>query len=181
MDHKEPSPLKLFILFLKISSFTLGGGAVMIGIMEDELVHRRKWLKAEEMVDILAMVNSMPGVIGINSAVFIGKKLAGFPGALMSALGILFPSFFIILLLSGIILRIRGLEVTYYAFLGVRAGATALILLVLYRIFRKVMKGWREWFIALSAFMQIKVIGIPALWVIFISALLGWFLYRRDE
>lgn len=153
----------------------------MLGLMEEEFVRRRKWLDAGEMVNILAMVNSMPGIIGVNSAVLIGRKISGLSGGIAAAAGVLIPSFFIILGLSEVILRIRDFQVVSYAFTAVRAAAAALILLVMYRLFKNMLRSWREWFIASSAFIELRLIGIPALWVVLISALWGLLLYRRES
>ncbi len=178
---EKPNPINLFLIFLKIASLTLGGGAVMLGFMEDEFSNRRKWLSRQEVADIFALVNSLPGVIGINSSVIIGKKLAGLPGAVASALGVLFPSFFIIYFLSEVVVRMRGMAVTGFAFLAVRSGAAALILMAMLRLFRNAMKSWREWFIAVSAFVELQIIGIPALWVVLISAVWGLLLFWRES
>lgn len=153
----------------------------MLGLMEEEIVKRRKWLNAEEMINILAMVNSMPGIIGVNSAVLIGRKIAGFSGGLAAAAGVLIPSFLIILGLSEVILRIRDLEVVSYAFTAVRAAAAGIILLVMFRLFRNLIKSWREWFIAGSAFIELRVLGIPPIWVVVVSAVWGLLLYGRER
>jgi len=181
METKKPGFFSILFTFMKISSLTLGGGAVMLGLMEEEVINRRKWLDAEEMVNILTMVNSMPGIIGVNSAVLIGRKIAGFPGGLAAATGVLIPSFFIILALSEVILRIRDMEVVSYAFTAVRAAAAGIILMVMIRLFRNMIKNWREWFIASSAFIELRVIGIPAIWVVVISAVWGLLLYGRER
>lgn len=78
--------IKLFTVFLKIGAFTFGGGYAMLPLIQKEAVDRQKWLKDEEILDIFAISQSIPGVIALNSAIFIGKRVAGTVGAIFSAL-----------------------------------------------------------------------------------------------
>lgn len=153
----------------------------MLTMIEEEFCRRRKWLEEQDVIDYLALVNSLPGIIGINISVIIGKKLKGVSGAIVAALGVLLPSFLIILVLSEVVQRIRQYPLTQSAFLGVRAGATALILTVMFRLFKKSFRGWKEVFLALNAVICLKFIGISAIQVILLSALLGLLLYWREE
>jgi chromate transporter len=86
----------LFITFLKIGAFTFGGGYAMIALLENEFVEKKKWLEKSEFLDMVAVAESTPGPVAINSATYIGYKIAGFAGATMSTLAVCIPSFFVI-------------------------------------------------------------------------------------
>lgn len=171
----------LFLSLFKIASLTLGGGAVMLPLMEEEFCHRRKLFTKKEMVDILSLVNSLPGVIGLNSSLIIGRKLRGWRGALVAALALLLPSFIIILLLSEFVMYARKWPFTASAFLGVRAGATGLILLMLLRLFKKSLRGWREIFIAVTTVFELRILGLYPWQVVILAAILGLFLFREED
>ena len=112
--------LQLFITFLKIGAFTFGGGYAMIPLIQREIVEKNAWVKPNEMVDILAISQIAPGVIAINSATYVGYKIAGFWGAFFSTLGVIIPSFAIIYILSFFIQQFKELIWVEYAFRGIR-------------------------------------------------------------
>ena len=88
--------LSLFLAFFKIGAFTFGGGYAMISLVENEFVEKRKTITNEEFVEMIAIAESTPGPIAINMATYVGKKSAGFLGALFATLGVILPSFIII-------------------------------------------------------------------------------------
>ena len=92
--------LSVFLAFFKIGLITFGGGYAMIAVIERELVERKKWITHEEFLDIIAIAESSPGPIAINSATFIGHKVCGFLGSLFATLGVVLPSFTIIFIIS---------------------------------------------------------------------------------
>jgi len=87
---------KLFFVFFRIGAFTFGGGLAMIPFIKREIVDSNHWIEEEEIVDIFAMVQSVPGVIAVNSAIFVGYRIAGIWGAVASAVGVVLPSFIVI-------------------------------------------------------------------------------------
>jgi len=91
---------QLFVSFLKVGAFTFGGGYAMIPIIQREAVEKRKWVKEEDIFDILAIAESTPGPIAVNASTYIGFKVAGFWGALFATFGLVLPSFMIIYLIS---------------------------------------------------------------------------------
>lgn len=112
--------LQLFITFFKIGAFTFGGGYAMIPLIQREIVEKNDWVKPNEMVDILAISQIAPGVIAINSATYVGYKIAGFWGAFFSTLGVVIPSFIVIYILSFFIQQFKELVWVEYAFRGIR-------------------------------------------------------------
>jgi chromate transporter len=180
MSTEIPKLRGLFLSFFRISAFTLGGGAVMLPLMEEEFVKKRKWISEEDMIDVYTLCQSLPGVIAINSSLMIGRLTAGFAGAVCAVSGVLLPSVIIITALASVVQLISGYNWANLAFRGVRAGVTALLLFVIIELGRKVLKGYREVFIALFAFTALEVLDISAILTVLLSALLGWFFFRKE-
>ena len=117
----------LFVTFLKIGAFTFGGGYAMIALLEDEFVARRGWLSREEFLDMVAIAESTPGPLAVNSATFIGYRMASLPGAALSTVAVALPSLLIIFLISLFFDRFLSLTLVGYAFRGVQACVIYLI------------------------------------------------------
>ena len=124
----------IFVSFLKIGPVTFGGGYAMIPLIEKEVVERRKWMETKDIADIFAVAESIPGAIAINSATFIGYRLAGAPGAIAAMAGVLLPTFLIVLLLSIFFLNVQDHPKIEAAFQGIRAAIVALICYAGYKI-----------------------------------------------
>ncbi|HZG85059.1 chromate transporter [Paenibacillus sp.] len=117
----------IFMCFLKIGPVTFGGGYAMIPLIEREVVEKRKWLETKDVADVFAVAESIPGAIAINSATFIGYRLAGAPGAIAAMAGVLLPTFLIVLMLSVFFLQVQDHPKVEAAFQGIRAAIVALI------------------------------------------------------
>lgn len=163
----------LFWTFFRIAAVTPGGGLVMLPILQQEFEERRKWISPEDMVDILAMVQSTPGVIAVNMAVMLGYRVAGIPGALAATIGAVLPSFLIILVIAALFHSLGGAELIDHAFAGVRAAVCALILLSTIGMAKRILKGWLEVVIAAGACIALVVFGVNAIWTILVGCLLG--------
>lgn len=120
--------LQVFLAFFKIGLFTFGGGYAMIAVIERELVEKKQWITHEELLDIIAIAESSPGPIAVNSATFIGYKKAGFFGALFATLGVILPSFIIIFAISFFFDKFLELKYVGYAFRGIQVAVAFLIL-----------------------------------------------------
>ena len=92
--------VRLFITFFKIGAFTFGGGWAMISIIEKEIVDKNHWIEREDFLDLLAVAQSLPGILAVNISVAVGDKLRGIKGSLAAALGTILPSFMIILCIA---------------------------------------------------------------------------------
>ena len=108
-----PVLLELFLTFAKIGLFTFGGGYAMISLIEDACVSKKQWITHEDMMNMTVIAESTPGPIAINCATFIGYKQRGFIGSVVSTIGIVLPSFFVILLISSYLDRF--LEIIWVA------------------------------------------------------------------
>ncbi len=125
---EKNSLLNLFLTFFKIGAFTFGGGYAMIPLIEREACEKNKWIDEEEILDILAIAESTPGVLAVNMATFTGHKVRGFIGSLIATLGVVLPSFFVIILISILFSNINDNVYVIKAFSGIKAGIIVLIL-----------------------------------------------------
>ena len=126
--------LDLFLCFLKIGAFTFGGGYAMVSLVQRDMVEKKKWLTEREMVDVIAIAESTPGVIALNTATYVGAKIAGFWGSLFASIGAMLPSVIVILAIYPVIQLFGENQYVKWAFLGIRACVSALILNATYKI-----------------------------------------------
>lgn len=117
----------LFLTFLKIGAFTFGGGYAMIALLEDEFLAKKKWLDKEEFLNMVAIAESTPGPVAVNSATYLGYRLAGVPGAFAATAAVCLPSFFVIYLISLFFDQFLSLTYVDYAFRGIRVCVVYLI------------------------------------------------------
>lgn len=152
--------LRLFLVFLEIGVVSFGGGYGMISLIREQVISNG-WLTENEFLDVIAVAESTPGPIAVNAATFIGSKQAGIPGALCATLGVVLPSFIIILLIAALIrglLKYKGVQ----AFLsGVRPCVAALILATAFTMALNVLFGIKE--VSGGAETDVKAIMILAL------------------
>jgi chromate transporter len=118
----------LFLTFLKIGAFTFGGGYAMIALLENEFVSKKKWVDKNEFLDMVAVAESTPGPIAINAATYIGYKLSGMSGAILSTIGVSLPSFIIMFLISLFLDKFLALKLVGFAFRGIQACVIYMIL-----------------------------------------------------
>ena len=135
---KLKTALLLFWTMFKIGLFTFGGGYAMIAILERELVERKKWIEHDEFVDLIAIAESTPGPIAINSSTYIGYKRCGVIGSIFATLGVVLPSFTIILLISLFYDAFIKIEAVKFAFNGIQACVCFLILSAGIKMLKKI-------------------------------------------
>lgn len=165
--------ISLFWEFFKIGMFTIGGGMAMIPQMQEIAVNKKKWLSEEEMVDCIAISQSMPGVLAVNSATYIGRRQKGFRGAASATLGVIMPSFMIIILVSVVLGAIDQNTYVQGAFTGIKAAVCGLILVTVIRMGKSVMKGAVQWILAIGSFLVISLFDVSAVWVIIAGIAVG--------
>lgn len=118
----------IFVTFFKIGLFTFGGGYAMIPLIEYEMVEKHHWIDSREIIDIIAVAAAAPGVISVNTATFVGYRVAGFRGALVATIGMIIPSYVIICTIAIFYQQFKNLAWVGYAFAGIRAGVIVLLL-----------------------------------------------------
>ena len=165
--------IALFITFFKIGAFTFGGGYAMIPLIQRETVEKHKWITEDDILDIIAIAESTPGPIAINSATFVGYKTAGFLGAVMATLGVVLPSFCIILVISYVLREFREIKAVQYAFEGIRAGVLALLIKALVSMYKKAPKGLAAYIVMGASFILTAFLNVNFLFVIVGCAVFG--------
>lgn len=163
----------LFFTFMKIGAFTFGGGYAMIPLIQRETVEKWKWISDDDILEIIAIAESTPGPFAINSATFIGYRVAGFWGSFMATFGVILPSFVIITIISYVLNEFQHLKAVSYAFNGIRAGVLALIIKSLWSMYKKMPKNLVSYIIAVIAFVAVAFLNINVLIVIVSCAILG--------
>lgn len=163
----------LFWEFFKIGIFTIGGGMAMIPQIQQVVVEEKGWLNEDEMVDCIAVSQSMPGVIAINSATYIGRKVNGFSGAAAATAGVIAPSFLIIILVVSFLGMIGENRYIQGAFVGIKAAVCGLILISAVKLGKQILKGPFQWILAIASLLAIGVFGITAIWAILAGAVIG--------
>lgn len=169
--------LHMFWVFFRIGAFTIGGGYAMLPLMEREFVEKQKWISAEDMVDVIALVQSLPGVIAINTSIFLGYKLGGIPGAIVAAAGMVVPSIIIILAVAVLLINVQDSVYAQRAFAGVRAGVAALIGIAAAKLGKRAIRDAWGIALAVAAFIAIVFFDVHAIYVILAGAVIGYLLY----
>ena len=165
--------LNLFLTFMKIGAFTFGGGYAIIPLIQREVVEEKKWISESELMDMIAIAESTPGPIAINSATFVGHHVSGFWGAFCATLGVILPSFAIIAAISYVLQQFERLRAVKYAFMGIRAGVLALILKAFWNMARQIPKKAVSCCIAATAFVLAALLKLNVLVVIVLCAAAG--------
>lgn len=163
----------LFATFFKIGAFTFGGGYAMIPLIQREAAEKKKWISDDDILEIVAIAESTPGPIAINSATFIGYKTAGVWGSVMATLGVVLPSFVVISVIAYVLTAFQDMKGVQYAFNGIRAGVLALLVKAVWGMYKKCPKGAVPYFIMLLAFIAVAFFDVDVLVVIVISAVIG--------
>lgn len=165
-EESRTSYWQLFWTFFKLGLFTIGGGMAMIPLMQGIIVDRHHWMTEEEVVDCIAVSQGLPGVIAINMATYIGNYKRGFLGSLVATIGVILPSFCIIIAICELLGAVGDNRYVNGALTGIKAAATGLIVFSAYKVGKSVLKDAFGWVLAAAAFVLITFCGINAVWVI---------------
>lgn len=177
---------QLFISFLRIGAFTFGGGWAMISLIEREVVENRKWISREEFLDLLAVAQSLPGILAVNISVAVGDKLRGMKGSTAAAFGTIMPSFLIILAIAIFLTPdlIQHNPVINAIFRGIRPAVVALIVAPVITTAKASHIGWKTvWIpivVALLIWSSWPWISNPILFII-LGGVAGYLWLRRQE
>lgn len=133
--------IKLFWTFSKIGTFTLGGGYAMLPLIQAEIVDKQHWLDEQEYLNMIALAQAAPGVIAVNSAIFIGYRLDGWRGLTGAVLGAVLPSFIIILLIAMLFRNIREIKQIEAIMRGMRPAVVALLCAAFVRMIVAFVRG----------------------------------------
>lgn len=175
----------LFTTFFKIGAFTFGGGWAMISIMEKEIVTKRKWIAKDEFLDLLAVAQSLPGILAVNISVAVGDKLRGNKGSMAAAAGTILPSFLMILTIAIFLTPdiIKNDPTISAIFRGIRPAVVALIVAPVITSARAAKIGWKTAAIPIAVALLIwskwPVVSNPILYII-LGGIGGYLWHRRQ-
>lgn len=172
--------LQLFWSFFKIGAFTFGSGYAMIPMIEKEVVDRKKWFDKDDFYNQFTLAQSAPGPFSLNTAVFVGYKVAGWKGSLAAVLGAVIPSFVIILLIAVYLTGFRDNSYVDAAFKGIRPAVIALIAVPFFRILMR-LKKWYRILIAVAVALTIWLTGVSPVYFILAGAVIGVILPFFDK
>ena len=177
---------QLFIVFFKIGAFTFGGGWALISIIEKEIVDKKHWVTKEEFLELLAVAQSIPGILEVNMAVAVGDKIRGRRGAIISALGTIIPSFSMILFIAIFLTpdMIKNNETLNNIFRGIRPAVVALIIAPVFKTAKVAKIGWKTVaipiVIALLIWSKLPYVSNPIIFIV-LGGLVGYLWLRRQH
>jgi len=171
---------QLFYINAKISALVVGGGYAILPVIEDEFVRKKRWIKPEDIVDVLAIAQSTPGVIAVNASLFVGHRIAGFAGAMAAMIGSVLPPFITIVVIAAGLAHVSNTPWLVHAFTGVRAAICALMLVAAIRLGKQILHRGFDWTVAAATVIGIIVFKFNAVWMIVGGGILGLVWYYRQ-
>lgn len=166
--------LEAFGLFCKIGTFTIGGGYAMVPLIEDEIVNKRKWIAQDDFINLLAIAQSVPGILAVNISIFIGYKLRGIRGSIATTLGTILPSFVIILAIALFFSNFKDNPIVERIFKGIRPAVVALIAAPTFAMAKSArINRYNIWIPVVSALL-IWLLGFSPIWIIIIAGVSGY-------
>jgi chromate transporter len=157
---------QMFWTYLKIGTFTLGGGYAMLPLIQREVVERKAWIDEEEFLNMIALAQAAPGLIAVNSAIFIGWRVGGWRGVCGAVLGAVLPSFLIILAIAMVFTEWKNLPSVEAAFKGIRPAVVALIAAPLFKMAKAAKITWLTALVPVAVALLIWLLHVNPVWVI---------------
>jgi chromate transporter len=181
--------VQLFYSFCKISPVTFGGGYAIIPLIENEVLTKRNWLRADELSEVLAVAQSVPGAVAVNAAMVIGYRVAGIAGALIAMVGVVLPAFFIVMGLCVAFFHMREQPWVSGALKGIRAAVVALIIYAAIRMGKTAVLDKVTWVMLGGALGALLFLHLNPIVVIVCGAVLGmvavpmkkWFRMNKES
>ncbi|HKM31157.1 MAG: chromate transporter [Bacteroidales bacterium] len=171
---------ELFSVFFRVGAFTIGGGLAMLPVVEREVVDRKKWITKEDFTDLIAVTQTLPGVLAVNMAVAVGYRIKGVKGSLISVLGAVLAPFFSILVIAMFFQTFRENPVVERIFMGMRPVVVALITVPVITTMRSIGPRLSSGLIAAAAALLIWLFGVSPIWII-LAAGTGGYIWHRIE
>ncbi len=163
----------IFLTFMKIGVCTFGGGYAMIPILQREIVKGRKWVTDEEIMDYYVIGQCTPGVIAVNVATFVGQKVFGIIGGIVATLGLIFPSYLIICMISLFLQKFSEISYIQSAFAGIRIAVCALVVHTVAGMIRKNVKNALTFFVLAATFILVAFFNISPVIIVPAVAIIG--------
>ncbi len=153
----------------------------MLPLIQNIVVEKKGWMSEEECIDCIAVSQGLPGVVAINMATYIGRQKKGFLGSLCATVGVILPSFIIIILIVELLQGIGDNPYVQGALSGIKAAVVGLIACAAYKVGKKVLTGPFQWVLALGAFASIGLLGVNAVYVILFGMVVGILYHKHKE
>ena len=173
--------IKIFLVFFKIGLFSFGGGYAMMPLFEKEIINGLHWISYSDFIDIVAIAQTTPGPFAVNSATFIGNKLAGFLGSVVATLGVTLPSFIIMSIIFLTINKFRESNAVKVSIRGIRPVVLALVLAAVVTIGKGAIIDYKSVIIAIIAFILVRVKKLNPILIMAIGFVVGIFIYRWSD
>ena len=173
--------LSLFLTFAKIGAFTFGGGYAMLAMMKEELVERKKWCTEEELLDYFALSQCTPGVIAVNCATFVGRQIKGIIGGAFATVGVITPSFCIILLIASFLKNFAKYPITQHIFGGIRVIVAVLVVNAVLKMGKSAVKDKICLAIAGVSCVLSFFFNLSPIWFVLAGAALGLLVKREKK
>lgn len=167
------SLIKLFLLFTKIGAILLGGGYVILPILQSEFVDKRKLISQDDLIDYYALSQSLPGIVAANISIFIGYKLKGKLGALTAMLGVIFVPFVSIILLASFLSIMTENKIIQNIFFGISVAVAVLIILTVKEIWQKTNKTFFFYFLFILTLIGLLIFKLTPIQSIIIFSIAG--------
>jgi len=173
------SPFRLFWIFVKVSTFTIGGGYAMIPVIKEFIVDKYKIMQNDEFLDVIVTAQTVPGVIAINTAMILGSRLSGFWGAFFAVLGASLTPFIIILVIASFFTDFVDLPVFKGFFAGARVGVTVILANLSFQLLRRSLKRYMILAVITAGTIAIVLLNLSSIWVLLVCSMLIYFIDKR--
>ncbi|WP_427043292.1 chromate transporter [Fusobacterium sp. SB021] len=171
----------LFLVFFKIGAFTIGGGYAMVPLIKEALVDKKKWLTDNEFVDSLAIAQSAPGILAVNTAIITGQKIAGPLGTIAGTLGAVLPSFLMILALATCLSEVRNSKIFISFFNGIKPVTVALIFISVIKMGKSAKINLKTAFLPLIVGLVVAYTFISPIVVIILTMIIGNIYFKKKD
>ena len=169
--------VKLYLAFLKIGTFSFGGGYAMLPFIQKEIVEKNNWISSTEFTDIFGISQMTPGPVAINSATFVGYKISGVIGSIVATLGVITTSFILVVIINRILDKFKEFKMVQSALLGMKPALIALIIYAFWDLAIDAYKDWKSIFITVIIAVVLWSKKVHPILVIVIAAILGLVFY----
>lgn len=165
--------LDMFLTFARIGGLTFGGGYAMLPMLQREIVEKHKWATEDDVLDYYAIGQCTPGIIAVNTATFVGVKLAGALGGAVSTVAVVCPSLIIITIISTILRNFAEYAVVQHAFAGIRVAVAALVVVSVVKLFKKGVKDVLGYVIFAVSLLLVFFLDVSPIWVVLAAIAIG--------
>lgn len=179
--RKTGDMIKMFLTLVKIGAFTLGGGYAMIPLVQREFVEKKRWINNDEFMDIVALSQTVPGALIINSSTYLGYRLFGFSGAVVACLASMLPAVIIILVVAMFFNQISDNADVKAVFQGIRPAVVSLILFSVIKLSSSVPKTLLHMIWVALSVVAIAFYSVNPIIIIVISGLMGSIIFGRRK